>query len=678
MLLLKSVAQSVFISDIPNHDQLPAWDIVCTFQDSEGYMWYGTGHSGLFRDDGYTIKGFRAGLDIPDLLESNSVTSITEDTDSQIWFGTRRGIYILNKKNYHIRALSDATIKRHAIYGTYATSDGSVWVTTTMDNVLHRYDSNEEKKGVYEVPWQGEVKQIHRLYEDRSHTVWVMQKGGGILRFDTESDSFIPYPWPFKEYPTCMVEDALHSYYWIGTWGKGVVRFNLSEENPLDMFEWQTSTTEGHDRQKGFINNIVQDNTLYHIWVSAPNDFYVYKAAEKRMLLPVSTSGLMPAEKKLIRGIRGDRLGNLWVSASYPESFIISFRHKDFAYHSVFGLKDELGFPFAPERIVYENGNYWFWQMQLGLCHYDTPTKRLSIYGGKDMIASMEKSRYTDGVYLVKVNGTVQLFQYENKQIKVTDIYNLSAKQHERIRSLHEDSQRNLWMGTTYDLARYNPATREFQRIWEETGIVNAITSNEQGTVFIATESNGFLVYLADGMKQQYLPQLEDNFKYLAISSKHKVWAVTEQNRIYCYDATSGNFNQLTFEYDLSREIIYGAQCDDQDNLWILTGKKIIIYDPNEQDIRLMRTSDPAVDMENFLTLCKDRDGSIHIGGFDGILVFDAQNAPVAASNNPTVHLTDIRVNGISKYFDSDDVFILQPNELNVELYFSTFHFRHR
>ena len=123
-------AFDMIVRNLPNSEQLPTKELLCIFQDSEGYMWYGTEGGGLCRDDGYTVKVFRSDFKNPGVLENNSVTCITEDGEGKIWFGTKRGVYILSKTDYEIRALADETIKSWTITTMTATSDGTIWIST--------------------------------------------------------------------------------------------------------------------------------------------------------------------------------------------------------------------------------------------------------------------------------------------------------------------------------------------------------------------------------------------------------------------------------------------------------------------------------------------------------------------------------------------------------------------
>ncbi len=77
-------------------------EIYCTFQDKEGYIWFGSG-DGLCRWDGYQIRTFKSDYRHPDLLTHNWVNCIAEDAEQNLWIGTQFGLDILNKKTGRIR-----------------------------------------------------------------------------------------------------------------------------------------------------------------------------------------------------------------------------------------------------------------------------------------------------------------------------------------------------------------------------------------------------------------------------------------------------------------------------------------------------------------------------------------------------------------------------------------------
>ena len=79
-------------------DGISQSEILCIFQDSEGYMWFGT-QNGLNKFDGYSFENY-----FPDPSETSTISSgwifdIAEDDNGFLWIGTKRGLNKYDKKN---------------------------------------------------------------------------------------------------------------------------------------------------------------------------------------------------------------------------------------------------------------------------------------------------------------------------------------------------------------------------------------------------------------------------------------------------------------------------------------------------------------------------------------------------------------------------------------------------
>lgn len=209
---------------LPHRDLLPSEKVLCVIQDSEGALWYGTDGGGVCRDDGHDISVFRNDADHPELLGSNNVGCLAE-AGRHIVIGTSHGASVLDKRDYSVRRL-DVDDKR--VDDILVRRNGDVLLTCNMK--VYHYDARFLLKSVYST----HDKYVARLYEDRKGGIWATQWYGGLLRL--RDGEMVAAPWPLADQPTALA-DAGDGSLWIGTVRHGIVRYHVAEghcdEQPL-------------------------------------------------------------------------------------------------------------------------------------------------------------------------------------------------------------------------------------------------------------------------------------------------------------------------------------------------------------------------------------------------------------------------------------------------------------
>src|ERR1700749_1296602 len=84
--LLQLNAQQLLFKNFKVKDGLPSAEIYCVFQDSKGFIWFGS-DGGVSKFDGYAFKNYTT----EDGLADNVVFGITEDKHGRIWFRALSG-----------------------------------------------------------------------------------------------------------------------------------------------------------------------------------------------------------------------------------------------------------------------------------------------------------------------------------------------------------------------------------------------------------------------------------------------------------------------------------------------------------------------------------------------------------------------------------------------------------
>lgn len=499
-------SQNITITDIPTIDQLPVNAIHRVFRDSEGYMWYGT-VNGLCRDDGYHVKVFRSDIETPGLLEDNLVECIAEDKKGNIWFGTDKGVYILDKSDYSVHPMDRERLKNIPVMYLYATSDGYMWLS--YRSILAKYDINGQLVKEYPLRNKYGRTTISGFCESRNHEIIISVWNGRVYHLDKEKDEFVPYPDKMRrQNPTVMVQDNEQEYFWLATWGDGVVRFDPSA--PEDsMFVYSEIPVNAAGEEDGVILSLVQDDKLGYIWLTTGHDFMSLQIQPDKTLKQLKfQTGLLPVNHMLVEVLKGR--GCLWVSAFDRPSFIVHLMDNMTKDYALPALADRVNRSPAVMALCDDgDGMMWMMQERTGLVLYDLKQDKVKIYSDFPELVSlsldngreMARARINNGIWVAKdLNRLVYGMTRKGMEMYLEDLIDLNGQveSNATVTKLYEDSHGILWIGLNKGLCSYDVRQKRIKQVYPDVGHVMGIVENKEGLIWICTQDNGLFQTTAD------------------------------------------------------------------------------------------------------------------------------------------------------------------------------------
>ncbi|CAM3653963.1 EAL domain-containing protein [Rheinheimera salexigens] len=122
------------------NDGLPSTEILQTFQQSNGFMWFATDR-GASRYDGKNFKHFHYSPGNDFHISNNFVTAITEDNQGNIWLATEFGLNRINNEG-KVTVFTDTNVQQTGLASTwiqsvYSDSKGRLWVANSKATQIY-------------------------------------------------------------------------------------------------------------------------------------------------------------------------------------------------------------------------------------------------------------------------------------------------------------------------------------------------------------------------------------------------------------------------------------------------------------------------------------------------------------------------------------------------------------
>jgi signal transduction histidine kinase/ligand-binding sensor domain-containing protein len=652
-------------------DGLSQSSVKSIFQDSRGFMWFGT-QDGLNRYDGYSFKIFHYNSKDSSSISNNIIQQIAEGKNGKLWIATANGLnrYCTFSERFrrikfpHQPNNNSGSENITSIVVQNVKGKEYIWVSTEVSIIRYFEEKNEfvffpKPKG------QSRNSFTLALFKDSNNDIWFLDYTFGLFKFNYQSQKFDRLVLDklsdlFSESQFSKIHEDNEKNLWFGT-KLGLVKYNLvngKTERYLAPFEKSISASF----KLGFITAITSlDNNNLLVGSSGTGVFIFNKKDHSVQNFRHNSSDNRTLAHNVILDLFRDKSGIIWIGTN---GYGVDKFNK---YLSKFNFvaKTENGLSSQSVRSIYEDyyRNIWI-AGYFGLDKYDPVSGKFKHYFSSALNNNFSKyinnvvycfapdkenpERYfylgTEGSGLLRFDLKTETFQtiYPKKEDSLAPGYDI-------INAVLDDGKGYLWVGTIYSLLRIDKKTNSIKTFRHDINNpesigsegVTCIYEDSKKNLWVGTNFGGLcLMNKEKGTFKSFQSNIKnknsisDNYiKWIFEDSKKNLWIATT-NGLNKMLSPNGDFKSYTMSSGLPNTVIYGILEDKEGYLWVSTNNGLSRFDPVKEIFRNYDVRDGLQSNEfNSYAFCRAKDGMLYFGGIKGFNCFK----PSELINNLTV-----------------------------------------
>lgn len=625
--------------------------ITSILQDSRGFMWIGTS-DGINRFDGYEYTVYRNDPNDSSTLLRNAILSIYEDSEGVLWVSTSNGgLHVYDREMDSFERVEAYSYDSEVSQIT-EDADKNIWIAGIQWPMAFaaKFDRTTGE-------WQhfnifSSKSPVSSFIPESANTFWIGVGNTGLFKWNANDNSTISYQ-PDESDPNSIISKDFHKAIkdthgniWIGT------------RHGLSKLEIATGNFTNYTTAAGLrVNNILtlcQDEN--YIWIGTENGglsrldtrtntirtfvndkfdpgslvdnsiHALYRDGQGRIWVGTYSKGLcvydkmkykfseldVPLENNVVNAIWQDSKKRLWIGTE--EGVVMKDKDKVQYFRHV---SQQTGFNSDPILSIYEDSHHqmWFGTWAKGVSRYDEKRGSFINYMPDQNDPGSLSDPNVFSVYEESQNQRMLFGTYGG--INVLDDpddgtfrkYTADIEYNNYIRTIYEDSNHTIWVGTIEELIWFSPETGKITRFSQGLNGDSSLVGGLVGSI------------------------IEDR--------KGRIWVGTTEGLHLIIDKKF--VKRYTTEHGLPNNVINGILEDDGGNLWMSTNDGIVRFNPDDNTFKKYDTSDGLLSNNFKPNSCfKNKEGWFFFGG-TGVNVF----SPDSLKDNPNippVYITGLKV----------------------------------
>lgn len=657
-------------------------EVEAILQDHEGFMWLG-GRNALLRYDGYEFDSvlLRADPAKPDeLTPVAQIVDLYEDSRSQLWVGSRTGVYLYDRDAHVLEKLQQKNGESLQIFSDTVNvvteaPTGEILVgaytglniidPVTFNATIMLHDPNDPASMA-----SNTVYDIHVA----GNAVWLGTEAG-LTKMDWPSKKlthYVPYPANPKSVPDNAIwaVDRDHAgQLWVGA-HDGLYRF---DPNTTEFRRYRHDASDPFSLADNIIEDIFVDSNGW-VWIGSDRGgVSLYDAINDRFIHFQQQAGKPGAlSSNATRRIYQDRTGDLWVG-TYPLGVNFHDRSTAAITHYRSDLGTIRGLIDNNVAAVAEDKNGYLWVGGAGVNRINRKDNSFTHYtpNNNGIDSNSIISGYIDrdgeiwygtwGAGYHRYNAQKDRFEQmpfdgtlARSGLKTSEVLPDSV-----VWNIHQDRQKNLWIAThNGGLSKYDKATDTYTIYAQDPADPDSISNqlvwtsyeDSQGRFWVGTASGLNLMDREKGTFKKYFsddknPKSLANNSVLSIfeDSKGRVWFGTDGG-LNLYHPETDDFT--VFDQD-DGFVDHGIRSITEDNngaIWLGTNNGIVMFDYDNGKVTNYKTYN-GVSIGAFSTggATTTSKGEVAFAGLNGLRVFDVNRLGIN-EQEPPIAITDFRI----------------------------------
>ncbi|HEX6738183.1 MAG TPA: two-component regulator propeller domain-containing protein [Vicinamibacteria bacterium] len=638
-------------------------------QDRAGFIWLGT-EEGLNRFDGYTFVVFRHDPLNRKALHDDRIAALHEDRQRRLWVGTWGGLSLFDPRT--------ETFERIALITAPVTSivedgDGTLWFGTVGSGLFRREPATGTMVRYRPDPADPDslgsdvVNAIHR---DRKGRLWLATRSSGVERLEEDRPRgrarFVHYRHDERD-PRSLAHDEVwglaedgRGHLWVATYGGG-----LSVLDPESgAFRHYRHRTEAPSSLGSDLLTTVFADRAGTIWIGTDGaGVWQYDAASDRFAAllhdPADPASL---SQNVVRTLYEDGQGQLWVGTYLGGASVLKRPRHAFGYFppdpaDPSGLSD-----IASAFLEDAQGRIWVgtglgllnrYQREVGtFTRYRFPPSVLPRGAAVLALCQDRRGRIWMGTY----RGGLGRFDPDTGALTVYRHHpgDPQSPAHDEVWALAVDGDGALWLGTNQGLDRFDPdrgvvtdhlASRGAS---PSSAAIRSLLVDRQGNLWAGSlaglhlrrrGSDDLVLYSHDEHRPGSLSH--DQVVSLHEDAQGRLWVGTFGGGLNRLDAGAGTFVPYA---GFPSNVILSIQEDRGGNLWLSTNHGLSRLHPDTGRVDNFDLTNGLQSLQFRLGAGRrTRDHRLLFGSVEGFYDFDPEQIK-PDTFAPKVIFTSLRV----------------------------------